>query len=809
MEARMPQKISLSSWNIGEVSQTSIGDYQQPLYQTSCRFLRNFVVSETGKLWRRPGYEYHVDIDQEDVRLIPYYHRDTTSILVFYLTGTHPDLTLSFDWYYLEDNGEGRMKFVKQNTTVYELLNSYGTTFRQEDFESDRPQSVDLKKLSWVQVDNFIYLTHPNMEDPFEIKFEGTGFSNQNFSTSDRSYYFDIQYDETDTSNPKWIKKIQTNLAEGGGVATDNNDLGWQNYTGKQAKSDQPNQGKSNDVPIQSFKYLAAVTFYMERLVWVTGPRVHASSGGDPLGCGLQYNTGIPATITLDPFTILASDPIMYRASSDLGYDIFQWVASGPLLMGGANSGAWVLSDPQTRAIDATHPLMYKATSNGAYWVPGKTVGDAMLYFQRPGIQMNEFLFSNVSQNFVARDLTEFSSHLFFDYRPIEMNVQRSPFNAAMILRDNGTLVSLTYHRQKEIAAWAQQPFDDVSNANVTDNGSHVISGTIFSDGIYDQMVIAVRRYNSEGSYMALEMMDRYTPSVVGGIFVDTAITQTLSNELNITDITPDTDAHIFTYDNTNGELAENDFIEFIGARRTDDGIQPVTSNNYDYIYGQWQVFDVDTVNHTFKVKDKTGKYYIGIYELFSSTVQENAYYDRGTIRKVSSHPTDGRFEPLRGIICKALFDGKPFDIYVSKDYSKFYTAESIPPEWDGDETILEENEVYWNDIILGRPYTSLFSPVVLKKQIHKGKLNKIELEVFNSLGGKVGIGKVSLDNVISIIKEADLFYPVTFEEDELYTGTLKPDIVSGYEGDPLWYLRTNDAMPFNITNITYELGSN
>lgn len=805
----MLQKISLSSWNIGEISQTAIGDYQNELYPTSCRYLRNFVVSETGKLWRRPGYEFHTKIDQSSVKLIPYYHRLSTSILVFYLTGTHPDLTLNFDWYFPEDNGEGRKKLTKQNATPFQLLNAYGTTFRQQDFDEGRPTEVDINRLSWVQVDNYIYLTHMNMEDPFEIQFNGYNFIPKNFSTNDRSYYWDIWYDDSVEENERWVKEVQTDLSAGGGKDENGNDIGWQNYTGIKAADTEPNMGKHNDTPIQSFKYLTSVTFYMERMIWTSGPRIHGSATGDPLACGVQYNSSIPPSIKIDPFSIIRSDPIMYRASSDLGYDTFSWVASGSLLMGGANSGAWVLSNPQTREIDATNPLMFKATSNGAHWVPGRTVGDTLLYFQRPGLQLNEFIFSNVSQNYIARNLSEFSGHLFFDSKPTELIVQRSPFNAAMILREDGSLVSFTYHRQRGIEAWAQHPFDDVTNANVEDEGSKVISTTIFSDGVNDQIVIAVKRYNSDGAYYALEMIDNYTPSKIGGIFVDTAITQTLPVESEVLTIEPQSGGHIFSYDDSNGIIAVGDYIEFLDAERTDDGVQPVTSDNYDYIYGVWEVYEVDPTKPEFKIRDTKKTNYEGIYKLATSLITENAYINRGRFRKVTNHPIDDRFEPLRGINCKALLDSQPFDVYVSKDYNKFYLADSIPKVWDGDETKLVELDIWWNDIIIGRPFTSLFSPLVLKKQIHKGKLNKIEIEAFRSLGGKVGIGEVSLDNVLTIIKEADFVYPVTFEDKELYTGTLKPDIVGGFEGDPLWFIKTNDAVPFNITNISYELGAN
>ena len=818
----MPQKVSISRWNIGESSQKSIGDFDQPLYNTSCRFLRNFIVSGTGKVWRRPGLEHHVEVTRDGAVLVPFYLPDDTLVLVFYMTGIAPAQTLFFDWYLLSDTGEPKKKFVRQPAAApvsYRMAAAApATTFTADSFLNGRPKEVNLHRLSYVQVDNYIYITHANMEDPWEIefKYDTMDFYPVNFSTSNRSYYFDISYDTTPTPDV-WKKDKQTDFNVGGGTGSGAGSPptapfpGWTSYTGREFIAADPNQGLTT-TPKQTFKYLAGVTFSYERLVWTVGSYVHGSGGGDPLCCGLQYNASIPVTITEDPFKILSSDPFLYRASSDLGYENFNWLAGGPLLMGGANNGAWVLSNPSVGGIDTLNPLMYKATSNGAYWVPGKNVGDALLYFQRPGRQLNEFLYTNSSKNFVANNLTEYADHIFFDHPPVEMHVQRSPFNVVWILREDGTLVTVTYDRQKKFAAWAQHPQDISGSPKVSDGGSVVESMCMYSDGVIDQPVTLTKRFNASGPYHALELMDLYTPKTIGGTFVDAAQLQKLDGDWPILYLSPDvTNGHWIRYDDSLGSFADGQFIQFPGATRTEDGVPAYASINSDYIYGTWEIFDHDTALHHFRIKDNTGAPYIGIYLTTSMGATENAYITLGSARRVTIHPITGdtRFAHLAGLECEAVMDGSPHSIYVNTTATKFYDKDTIPADWSGVEADIEESTIYWNDIVIGRRYTSIFSPLVLKKQIHKGKINKIELEVFRSLGGVVGIGSVSLENDLNISKQTDLTYPVSYDDGSLYTGTIKPQIVGGFEDDPLWFIAVNKAVPFNITNIIYTLGAN
>jgi hypothetical protein len=823
----MPQKISISRWNLGEAGLRSIGDFDQEFYPTSCRVLRNFVVSETGKIYRRPGLYHNVTVANTRLngRLSAFYRGEDTWILLFWVDppGTPPvDPTdpagkLMMDWYIMVDGVLG----LKAPGTPLEIYQ-----FKLSDFDDPRPNEADLARLSLVQLENDLIITHPNMENPHDIRYNppqdpGDKFVAEDFTTSGRACYIDVKYQvNADPEVDTWQKTVHNSLSVGGGVSTTAPtpaEVGWTSYTGELMENE--NNGKETiGTPPQTFKYLTCVTFAFQRLVFAKGSYVFGSQGSDPDILGIQLNgDNDPAVYKVDPFQYIKSDPFFYQAASDLGYEDFYWLASGSMLLGGANNGAWVLSNAQAGGLDATNPLMYKSTSHGAYWVPGKVVGDSMLYFQRPGKQLNEFIFSNATQNYETSNMTEFAQHLFYDSPPRAMEVQRSPFNVAWIVREDGALVSFTYDRKRGIFAWSQHPFTRQLNDPFPRDGGSAKSICIYSDGLIDRPVVLMQRENAGGAYLALEVMGEYTPATSQGIFADSAHTEKYEGPFEVTAIDENVaGAHTIHID---GTLTVGQFIRFPNAQRIDEGAPP--AEWYDYIYGAWEVISIPSPGE-YTISSEIGEPYgtlvagpttfTGIFE-FAPPATENAYTHFGQALVVRQQPeTPSDYIHLGGIYCVSLLDGNAVPLYVSADGSTFYNVDLLPEDWDGDEgdlTTEMENHIWFNQIVIGRSYESLFSPFVMKKQVHKGKVTKIELEVFRSLGGKCGTANVTLDNKLQAIKITDLTYPVEFETYELYDGTIKPKVVGGYNDDPLWYVLVEEAVPFNIMNVIYYVEAN
>ena len=301
--------------------------------------------------------------------------------------------------------------------------------------------------------------------------------------------------------------------------------------------------------------------------------------------------------------------------------------------------------------------------------------------------------------------------------------------------------------------------------------------------------------------------MDRYTPDQINGFFVDAGTEEDLKNRMDIVAITVNSQGHFLTYsgpDPTNGVR-----VKFNDATRTNDPVGNVSDGNYDYIYNVWTIFEVNTTTKQFRIKDETENPYKGIH---TSLQPQNSYITMGYCEPVVSQPVDiTLYDHLRKQMCASLIDGIAHSIYISSD-TKFYDPEKFPVGWNYNEAELTDAMLStreWNHVIIGLSYESIFAPYIIKKQIHKGKMTKLEIEVFRTLGGKIGTGNVGLDDKIQSIKMIELNYPSLLEEDLLYTGTIKPKIVGGFGDDPFFFLFINEAVPFNLTNVMYFLEAN
>jgi len=311
--------------------------------------------------------------------------------------------------------------------------------------------------------------------------------------------------------------------------------------------------------------------------------------------------------------------------------------------------------------------------------------------------------------------------------------------------------------------------------------------------------------------------MAEYTPADSQGIFCDASLQTILPGPHTVTHIDEDhVNGHVI---NITGSLEVGDRIKFTNAQRVDQ--ETPASDKGDYIYGTWEIVEVVAV-HTYRMKNELGETYgksyldsdgqtinPDIWE-FSPPATENAYTNYGSARVVIKQPdVPADYNHLRGVFCVSLMDGNPHPIYVSRDGATFYNSDTFAEDWDGNEASLTpdmENKIWFTHLTIGRSYESSFSPFILKKQINKGKITKIELELFRSLGGKVGTANVSRDDQLQFLKLVDITYPSKFEEFELYDGTIKPKVVGGYGDDPLWLVLVDEAVPFNIMNVIFFL---
>lgn len=119
------------------------------------------------------------------------------------------------------------------------------------------------------------------------------------------------------------------------------------------------------------------------------------------------------------------------------------------------SGGAWQISG----AGGVLSPTTIQATPqayNGAGDVPPLTINYEIIYVQQKGTIVRDLSYSFYTNIYTGSDLSVLSNHLFSGYNIVEWAYAEEPFKIIWAIRNDGTLLSLTYLKDQEIFGWAR-----------------------------------------------------------------------------------------------------------------------------------------------------------------------------------------------------------------------------------------------------------------------------------------------------------------------------------------------------------------
>lgn len=91
---------------------------------------------------------------------------------------------------------------------------------------------------------------------------------------------------------------------------------------------------------------------------------------------------------------------------------------------------------------------------NGAAALPPIIAVDDILYVQAKGSIVRDIIFNFQKQVYTGADISVQSSHLFFGYQILEWAYAEEPFKLIWAVRNDGSLLTLTFLREQELVAW-------------------------------------------------------------------------------------------------------------------------------------------------------------------------------------------------------------------------------------------------------------------------------------------------------------------------------------------------------------------
>ncbi len=134
---------------------------------------------------------------------------------------------------------------------------------------------------------------------------------------------------------------------------------------------------------------------------------------------------------------------------------------------------AWLLNGggPGT-AVTPSSLVANSQAYNGASKPPPIVANDHILYVQSKNSIVRDLAFNFYVQVYTGTDISILSSHLFYGFSILEWAWAEEPFKIVWAVRNDGTLLSLTFLKEQDLVAWAhsntQGSFKSVASVTET-----------------------------------------------------------------------------------------------------------------------------------------------------------------------------------------------------------------------------------------------------------------------------------------------------------------------------------------------------
>jgi hypothetical protein len=190
--------------------------------------------------------------------------------------------------------------------------------------------------------------------------------------------------------------------------------------------------------------YPRALTFHDQRLALGRGQTV------------LGSRSGWPQNFVLDAADAAAA--FEYDLSSDVLEEIVWMKTKDHRIVTGTSHGEWLLSGGDA-PITGSNVYADRVSAYGNAGVGAMLANESLLFVQKGGQRLREFMYSMERGGYISPDLTQLADHIGEDVF-VDLAWQRSPRSILWAIRATGELAALTLDRNNGIVAWARHPRD-------------------------------------------------------------------------------------------------------------------------------------------------------------------------------------------------------------------------------------------------------------------------------------------------------------------------------------------------------------
>ena len=442
---------AFSSFTAGEISPRLEGRTNIEKYREGLSDLTNMIVMPHGGVTRRPGTEYLGEIANSSVksRLIPFQFKTSdTYILEF---GNQTMRVLRNDLQVLNSTTRNISAATKANPVVITTSASHGYSNGDEVFIDSAGGMTEINGRNYLVAN--VTSTTFELTDLFGNNINGTSFTTYTSGgTVNEIYEIASPYAEADLFDVRFAQSADTMYLVHPSydirtlTRTDHN--AWTFATLSITGSPSPALSGSNNRP-------SVVSFFEQRLVF-------GNTNNNPQTLFFSKNGDY------DNFTVGTNDDdaLIYTIASNQ-VNAIRFLSATRVLTVGTSGGEYVLTSTNDGPVTPTTTLIRKYSNYGTAQIEPVQVADVTLFVQRGKRKVREFKFvGDVNTGgYSAPDMTILAEHVT-EGGLVQMAYQQEPDSVVWCIREDGTLLGLTYRREEEVVAWHK----------------HVIGGT-FSSG--------------------------------------------------------------------------------------------------------------------------------------------------------------------------------------------------------------------------------------------------------------------------------------------------------------------------------------
>jgi len=209
------------------------------------------------------------------------------------------------------------------------------------------------------------------------------------------------------------------------------------------------------------------------------------------------------------------ADSIEFTLAGKVSAKVQHIVDVGNLLLL-TSTGEWVCQGNSAGIITPSEINPKQFSYYGASSLSPIVIGNSCIFVQARGSIIRDLGFDYQVDGYRGNDLTVFSKHLFDGYTITDWAYQQVPHSIIWAVRDDGTVLGLTYVKDQEIIGWHQHDF-----------GGVVENVCTISEGEEDALYLVIKRTIDGSDVRYIERLTtRYVDedSIAESIFMDSAI---------------------------------------------------------------------------------------------------------------------------------------------------------------------------------------------------------------------------------------------------------------------------------------------